>query len=244
MLYPPFRVKINALTIVIILTLFSTIVETVSSQNPPSNPSINPESVTENSLDLPPEIINNSPVLQRWKEKIPDVLEDINNDPSFRTRVGIGYAEFPSTQHDGGINIGVQDIFIGKTGLTVSGDYETSFGKRDAGGVNLQYYLLPLGYYVNVAPVIGYRAISTNNYSEDGVNIGGKIIFPLSRTGAADFSVSQTFISPGDDDEVGISNVSFGYAITKQIRLATEIEKQNSRVKKDSQFSIILEWMP
>ena len=109
---------------------------------------------------------------------------------------------------------------------------------------NLQYYVLPLGYYVNVAPVVGYRSISTNNYSEDGVNIGGKIIFPLSRSGAADLSFSQTFISPGDDDEVGVTNVSFGYAITKQIRLATEIEKQNSRVKKDSQFSIIIEWMP
>ncbi|MDJ0511491.1 MAG: hypothetical protein QNJ64_19915, partial [Crocosphaera sp.] len=125
-----------------------------------------------------------------------------------------------------------------------SGDYETSFGKRDAGGVNLQYYLLPLGYYINVAPIVGYRSISTNNYSEDGVNIGGKIIFPLSRNGAADISFSQTFISPGDDDEVGITNVSFGYAITPKIRLATEIEEQNSRVEKDSQFSIILEWMP
>ncbi|MGB5771059.1 MAG: hypothetical protein WBM32_14515 [Crocosphaera sp.] len=244
MISPQFRFKINALTVVIILTLFSTIVETVSSQNSPSNTGSSSDSLTENSLDLPPEIINNSPVLQRWSEKIPDVLEEINHDPSFRTRVGIGYAEFPSTQHDGGINIGVQDIFIGRTGLTISGDYETSFGKRDAGGVNLQYYLLPLGYYVNVAPVVGYRAISTNNYSEDGVNIGGKVIFPLSRTGAADLSVSQTFISPGDDDEVGITNLSFGYAITKQIRLATEIEKQNSRVKKDSQVSIILEWMP
>ena len=92
--------------------------------------------------------------------------------------------------------------------------------------------------------MVGYRSISTNNYSEDGVNIGGKIIFPLSRSGAADLSFSQTFISPVDDDEVGVTNVSFGYAITKQIRLATEIEKQNSRVKKDSQFSIIIEWMP
>nr|WP_232826264.1 hypothetical protein [Cyanothece sp. BG0011] len=202
------------------------------------------DSSAENSLDLPPEVINNSPVLQKWMKEVPNVLEDINHDPSFRTRVGIGYAEFPSTEHDGGLNISVDDIFIGRTGLTVSGDYETSFGERDAGGVNLQYYLLPLGYYVNVAPVVGYRAISTNNYSEDGVNIGGKVIFPLSRSGAADISVSHTFISPGDDDEVGISNISFGYAITKEIRLATEIEKQNSRVKKDSQFSLILEWMP
>ncbi|MGK7959959.1 hypothetical protein [Crocosphaera sp.] len=218
------------------LTIYCLIPETVYSQTADSS--------DENPLDLPPEIINNSPVLQKWMKGVPDVLEDINHDPSFRTRVGIGYAEFPSTEHDGGLNVSVDDIFIGRTGLTISGDYETSFGKRDAGGVNLQYYILPLGYYVNVAPVVGYRSISTNNYSEDGVNIGGKVIFPLSRSGAADLSVSHTFISPGDDDEVGVTNVSFGYAITQKIRLATEIEKQNSRVKKDSQFSLMLQWMP
>ncbi|MGK7881479.1 MAG: hypothetical protein AB4060_15480 [Crocosphaera sp.] len=236
MFFQKSKLNFKAFSFVIILTAFSTIVDAVYSQTSDSS--------SENSLDLPPEVINNSSVLQRWMKEVPNVLEDINHDPSFRTRIGIGYAEFPSTQHDGGINISVNDIFIGRTGLTVSGDYETSFGKRDAGGVNLQYYLLPLGYYVNVAPVVGYRSISTNNYSEDGVNIGGKIIFPLSRSGAADLSFTQTFISPGEDDEVGVTNVSFGYAITKQIRLATEIEKQNSRVKKDSQFSIILEWMP
>ncbi len=230
------KLKFNAFSFVIILTAFSTIADTVYSQTADSS--------SENSLDLPPEIINNSSVLQRWMKEVPDVLGEINHEPSFRTRIGIGYAEFPSTQHDGGLNISVNDVFVGRTGLTISGDYETSFGKRDAGGLNLQYYVLPLGYYVNIAPVVGYRSISTNNYSEDGVNIGGKIIFPLSRSGAADLSFSQTFISPGDDDEVGVTNVSFGYAITKQIRLATEIEKQNSRVKKDSQFSIILEWMP
>ena len=230
------KVKIQVISVAIILTFLGSLAEKVDSQTPDSS--------VENSLDLPPEIINDSPVLKRWMKQVPDVLEDINHDPSFRTRVGIGYAEFPSTQHDGGINLSVNDIFIGRTGLTLSGDYETSFGKRDAGGVSLQYYLLPLGYYVNVAPVVGYRSISTNDYSEDGVNIGGKVIFPLSRSGAADLSFSQTFISPGEDDEVGVSNVSFGYAITSKIRLATEIEKQNSRVKKDSQFSIILEWMP
>ncbi|MGK7941658.1 MAG: hypothetical protein AB4062_16205 [Crocosphaera sp.] len=236
MFYKTVKFKVQIISVAIILSSLSFLTEKVYSQNPDAN--------AENPLDLPPEIINNSPVLQKWMQQVPDVLEDINNDPSFRTRIGIGYAEFPSTQHDGGINVSVHDIFIGRTGLTISGDYETSFGKRDAGGVNLQYYLLPLGYYVNVAPVVGYRSISTNNYSEDGVNIGGKVIFPLSRSGAADLSFSQTFISPGEDDEVGVTNVSFGYAITKTIRIATEIEKQNSRVKKDSQFSVILEWMP
>ncbi|XTZ20727.1 MAG: hypothetical protein ACQZ3M_04745, partial [cyanobacterium endosymbiont of Rhopalodia fuxianensis] len=190
------------------------------------------------------EIIEDSPVLKKWLNNIPNILYDIYTDPSFRTRVGIGYAEFPSTEHDGGINIGVDDIFIGKTGLTISGDYQTSFGRRDAGGVNLQYYLLPLGNYINLAPMLGYRSISTNNYSEGGVNIGGKLILPLSRTGASDISLSHSFISPGEDNEVGITTISFGYAITKNIRLATEIERQNSHIKKDSKIGIMFELMP
>lgn len=207
---------------------------------------VNPvrDSLTENTFDLPLGIIEDSPVLKKWLNNIPNILYDIYTDPSFRTRVGIGYAEFPSTEHDGGINIGVSDIFIGKTGLTISGNYQTSFGRRDAGGVNLQYYLLPLGNYINIAPVVGYRSISTNNYSEDGFSLGGKLVLPLSRTGASDISLSHSFISPGKDDEVGITNFSFGYAITKNIRLATEIEKQQSQVKKDSKVSILFEWMP
>ena len=202
------------------------------------------DSLTENTFDLPLEIIEDSPVLRKWLNNIPNILYDIYTDPSFRTRVGIGYAEFPSTEHDGGINIGVDDIFFGKTGLTISGNYQTSFGRRDTGGVNLQYYLFPLGNYINIAPVVGYRSIYTNNYSEDGVNIGGKLVLPLSRTGASDISLSHSFISPGKDDEVGITTFSFGYAITKNIRLATKIETQNSQVKKDSEVSIGFEWMP
>lgn len=204
---------------------------------------------TSENIDLSPQLIQESPVLQKWLKNVPNVAEDIKHDPSFRTRIGIGYAEFPSFEHHGGINIRVEDIFIGKTNLTLSGDYETSFDnrqeeRREAGGINLQYYVLPLGSYVNAAPIIGYRSIRTNNYDENGFNLGAKLIFPLSRTGASDLSVSQTFISPGEDNEVGITTLTFGYAITSEIRLATEIEKQNSRVKKDSQVSIFLEWLP
>ncbi|WP_416378796.1 hypothetical protein [Cyanobacterium sp. uoEpiScrs1] len=202
------------------------------------------ESLTENTIDLPAEIIEDSSVLKRWLNNIPNILYDIYTDPSFRTRVGIGYVEFPSTRHDGGINIEVDDIFIGKTGLTISGDYQSSFGRRDTVGANLQYYVLPLGNYFNIAPVVGYRSIHTRNYSENGINIGGKLVFSLSRNGASDVSLSHSFISPGKDNEIGITTFHFGYAIIKNIRLATKIEKQNSQVKKDSMISIIFEWMP
>ena len=199
----------------------------------------------ETDLDLDPKIRQESPVLERWLEKIPDIAEDIRRDPSFRTRIRLGYAEFPSTDNSSGVILGVEDVFFGQTSLTLSGDYQTAFnGKRTAIGANLQYYLLPLGDYVNLAPMVGYRYIQTGNYSTDGLNLGLKLKLALSRTGAADITVSQSFISPGGANEVGLTTLSVGYAITSNLRLAADIQAQNSRARKDSSLGILLEWLP
>jgi hypothetical protein len=199
----------------------------------------------ETELDLDPKIRQESPVLERWLEKIPDIAEEIRNDPSFRTRIRLGYAEFPSSDNSSGVILGVEDVFFGQTSLTLSGDYQTAFnGKRTAIGANLQYYLLPLGDYVNLAPMVGYRYIQTGNYSTDGLNLGLKLKLALSRTGAADITVSQSFISPGGANEVGLTTLSVGYAITSNLRLAADIQAQNSRARKDSSLGILLEWLP
>ncbi|MCZ8039603.1 MAG: hypothetical protein DWQ51_06860 [Microcystis wesenbergii TW10] len=199
----------------------------------------------ETELDLDPKIRQESPVLERWLEKIPDIAEEIRRDPSFRTRIRLGYAEFPSTDNSSGVILGVEDVFFGQTSLTLSGDYQTAFnGKRTAIGANLQYYLLPLGDYVNLAPMVGYRYIQTGNYSTDGLNLGLKLKLALSRTGAADITVSQSFISPGGANEVGLTTLSVGYAITSNLRLAADIQAQNSRARKDSSVGILLEWLP
>lgn len=199
----------------------------------------------EQELDIPPEVIESSPVLQDWLEEIPNVLEDIRHDPSFRTRLRLGYSQFPSNNQEGGINVGVEDIFIGETGLTVSGNYNSSFeGSRSTWGADLRYYVLPLGSYVNIAPVVGYRNLTIDNYSTDGVNLGAKLQLSLSRTGAADVAISQTFVSPGSSEEVGITTLSVGYAVTSNLRLSTDIEKQNSSHSKDSRVGIVFEWMP
>ena len=196
-------------------------------------------------LDLSPEIIENSPVLQRWLREVPNVLDEIRNDPSFRTRLRLGYSHFPSTNGASGFNVGVEDVFLGRTGLTVSGDYQRSFnGKRESFGADLRYYVLPLGSYFNIAPQVGYRNLTTGNYSTDGVNVGARLMLALSRTGAADIALTQSFVSPGSRDEVGMTTLSFGYAVTRNLRLSTDIQKQNSREDKDSRVGIVLEWMP
>lgn len=192
-------------------------------------------------LDLSPEIVKDSPVLQRWLRQVPNVLAEIVNDPSFRTRLRLGYAHFPLA---GGVNIGFEDVFIGRSGLTISGEYQAAFnGDRIYGG-DLHYYVRPLGSYINFAPLVGYRHLETAEYSTDGVNVGARLLLVLSRSGAADISLTQSWVSPGADQEVSLTTLSVGYAFTRNLRLSTDIQQQNSRESKDSRVGIVLEWMP
>ena len=218
--------------------------EPVIAEMPAPQPQITPKPKSGGQLDLSPEIIEGSPVLQRWLRQVPNVLADIANEPSFHTRLRLGYSQFSSTGQAGGVNVGVDDIFIGRTGLTVSGDYQASFdGRRTAWGADLRYYLRPLGAYVNVAPLVGYRELD-NRYSTDGLNFGVRLLLVLSRGGAADISLTQSWVAPGSDDEVGMTTLSFGYAVTRNLRLSTDIQKQNARQHKDNRVGIGLEWMP
>ena len=128
--------------------------------------------------------------------------------------------------------------------MTLSLDYYSAFnGDRNAAGADLHYFLFPLGNYVNFAPLIGYRYVQSNDFNTDGVNLGIRFMFALSRTGAADISVAHSFISPGGDEEVGITTVSAGYAVTSNLRLSSDLEFQNSLEDKDTRFGINLEWL-
>ena len=207
-------------------------------------PQTTPNPELGGQLDLSPEIIEGSPVLQRWLRQVPNVLVDIANAPSFRTRLRLGYSYFPDTDWADGWNAGVEDVFVGRTGLTISGDYQATFdGDGTAWGTDLRYYVRPLGSYVNVAPVVGYRNLD-EQYSTDGVNLGLRLMLVLSRGGAADISLTQSWVASGTDEEVGLTTLSVGYAFTRSLRLSTDIQKQNARQSKDSQLGIVLEWMP
>lgn len=218
---------------------------TLLSQATPDTAPSTPPAPPETPFELDPAVIESSPVLQDWLRQTPDIAAEIQHDPSFRTRLRLGYSQFPSTGQAGGINLGVEDIFVWPgTGLTVSGDYARSWNDtREAYGAEARYYLLPLGGYVNVAPVVGYRHLETPLYTTDGVNVGFRLMIVPSRGGAADFSISQTWVAPGTAEEVGITGFSGGYAITHHLRLATDLQFQNSRFGQDSRLGISLEWL-
>lgn len=196
------------------------------------------------TVEVAPEIIDSSPVLRRWLEEVPDVSVDIQHDPAFRTRVRVGYSQFPSTDQTGGVYVGIQDVFVGRTPLTLSAEYSVnSTGDRELIGADAQYYLLPLGWYGNVAPVLGYRAVNNSSFASEGINVGLRIILIPSRTGAADLSLTQSWVAPGTEEEVGLTTFSAGYAVTEDLRIGTDIQTQNSRNRQESRVSVLLEWM-
>ncbi len=203
-------------------------------------------------FNISPEIIENSPVWQKWIKENPNLLNEIKNKPSFPTRIRFGYSQFPSNHAISGVSFSVEDVFIGDTPLSFSSRYSNGFSDtynnnnrldRTSFSADLNYYLLPLGSYVNIAPVIGYRSITTNNYSTDGLNVGLRLALPLSPQGAADVFITQSFLNVGGSNEVGVTDITAAYAINKKLRLSTQIEWQNSIQQSDSQVSIGLEWM-
>ncbi|MEL6927965.1 MAG: hypothetical protein AAFO95_04950 [Cyanobacteria bacterium J06600_6] len=193
---------------------------------------------------IPERVIEESPTLQRWLKQVPDLLEDIRYDPSFRTRLRLGFTTFPSTDNAGGINLGVEDLFIKRTGLTLSADYQAAFnGDRQNIGADLHYFFLPLGSYVNFAPLVGYRYVQSNDFNTDGLHLGLRLMLAFSRTGAGDISLSQSYLAPGSSQEVGLTSLAVGYAITTKLRLSTDLEWQNSRAESDRRAGINLELM-
>ncbi len=195
-------------------------------------------SAADLGLDLEPEIIRKSPVLQRWQRQVPNILDDINNEPSFPTRLRFGYWQ------GGDVSLGVEDVFLGKSRFTFSGDYYTALNhNQHSYSVNLNYYLRPLGSYVNIAPVVGYRHLEAEKYSTNGVNLGAKLLFVLSRGGGADISLTQSWVAPGTAEEVGLTRLAVGYAVTRKLRISTDIERQNAKESKDSRVGVVLEWM-
>jgi hypothetical protein len=212
------------------------ITQSLAQAEPPSAP---------NNIDISPEMLNGSPVLQKWLKGIPDVLNDIKTDPSFRTRVKVGYSQYPSTNQAGGFHAAVDDVFFGRSGFSASANYNSSStGKRTAYGADLQYYLLALGNYFNVTPLVGFRHLETDKYNRDGLNLGVKLMIVPARGGGADVAISQSWVGFGSVTETGLTTLSVGYALTEHLRLSTDIQQQNAKENYDSRIGFGVEWMP
>ena len=192
-------------------------------------------------IDIPPQI-RSSPTLQKWLRSVPNIQQDINNDPSFKTRVRLGYTRFTQGNTDG-LSLGLEDVRLGSTPVTLSASYSAS--RADSSwGIDVQPYLLPLGGYFNLAPVVGIRSLSTSTTQTTGLNLGARLLVVPSRGGGADVTLQQTWTAIGTDREVGVGKISVGYAIAPKLRLATDLERWQGRSVFETRASLLLEWMP
>jgi len=155
-------------------------------------------------------------------------LADIVNNPSFRTRLRLGYSQFPSTDQAPAWNAGVEDVFVGRTGLTLSGDYQATMASA----------LLEEQICVTMASLVatstsraGGGLSASKKRTGTRVSISVRACYWSYRGGAADISLTQSWVAPGTDEEVGLTTLSFGYAFTRNLRFYRH-SKQNARQSK------------
>lgn len=182
----------------------------------------------------PPFVPESSPLLQRWLDHPPNLLEEIRSRPSFSTKLSL---EITTRNSELGFRAGLEDLFLGHTPLTVSTSYAQTLGDRTF-DLGLRYYVLPLGAYFNFAPQLGYRSISSQT---SGLDLGFQAIFALSPR-SADLRLGHTWTALGTNQEISTTRLSASYAILAQLRLASSMQWQRSPHSSQSTFGIGLEW--
>ncbi|MFN3927378.1 MAG: hypothetical protein ACK4QL_08655 [Pseudanabaenaceae cyanobacterium] len=191
-------------------------------------------------IDIDPRVIEGSSVLQRWLNNPPDLLEDIYNYPSFSTKFRLG---FISRDNRLGLDIGAEDIFLGRSPLTISGSYQTLLPTPEASwDIKARYYLLPLGSYWNVAPQVGYRQVNTaEGRSLAGLEVGLQAVLALSPR-SSDLRISHSFTNLGTDQELSVTALTASYALGRHFWLGSTIEWRRSPLQSDSRVGFSLQW--
>jgi hypothetical protein len=190
-------------------------------------------------LEIDRQIIDSSPVLRRWLDSPPDLLDDIYNSPSFDSKLRIGIT---SRNHSLGLELAAEDIFLGKSPVTFNVGLQTELSGRESEiNANFRYYLLPLGSYWNVAPIVGYRQFNQFDRPQiSGLDVGLQGVLTLSPQ-SSDLRLSHTFANPQTNLELSITTLSSSYALTNNLRLGTKIEWRRSPIIYDSRIGFSLE---
>ena len=196
------------------------------------------------ALNIEQDLVQRSPVLKRWLEAPPNVLSEIDNTPAFPTKFKVGVANVTSQDNDYELVLGIEDIFLGKSRFTVSGEYHQSLNQNthntNLWGGNVRYYLLPLGAYINLAPQVGYTSLRQEGTEFQGPELGGKLVFALFQT--ADVTLTETVILPSQGLTVGRTQLSFGYALSPSTRISADINFINAPTRQDTSFGINFEF--
>ncbi|MFS8885955.1 hypothetical protein [Synechococcus sp. H70.2] len=181
-----------------------------------------------------------SPVLRRWLQDPPDLLEEIRNTPVLPTRLQVGFESASEWR------IGLQDLRLGDR-LTLSGDYRQSLENPVVRqyGSEVRYFLAPVGSRFNLAPQLGYRAWEQENRRFRGVSYGVFFVLALA-PGAADLTGSYSWVTPQESEEgqATLAEITAAYAISPSFRLAARYSLRHSTLAQESSFGAGLEWIP
>ncbi len=197
-----------------------------------------PLAVLDLGLDGP--IVENSPVLRRWLQRPPDLLEEIRNTPVLPTRLQAGFESASEWR------VGLQDLRLGDR-LTLSGDYRQSSENPEIRqyGSEVRYFVAPLGSRFNLAPQLGYRVLEQENRRLSGVSYGAFAVLALA-PGAADLTGSYRWVAPqeGEEGQATLAEITAAYAISPSFRLAARYSLHHSTLTWESSFGVGLEWIP
>jgi hypothetical protein len=160
--------------------------------------------------------------------------EIIENSP---VRLGI-----TSRDQSLGFDVGLQDLFLGSSPTTFSANFQREFGDRQTNlNADFRYYLLPMGGYFNITPLLGYRYMNFFGESVSGVDVGIEGILVLSPR-SSDLRLSHSFTSPLGDKETSITTLSTSYGLSNRLSLSSNIQWRRSPIGSDSRVGFYLEW--
>ncbi|MEN9229829.1 MAG: hypothetical protein Q6L68_02890 [Thermostichus sp. DG02_5_bins_236] len=206
----------------------------------PTTLSATQDSVSLSRLGLDGQIVEDSPVLRRWLQNPPNLLEEIRNTPVLPTRL---QANFESSSH---WRIGLQDLRLADR-LTLSGDYRQSADEPEDRqyGSEIRYFLAPIGSNFNLAPQLGYRALEQEDRSLSGMSYGAFAVLAFA-PGAADLTGSYSWILPREQQEgqATLAEVTAAYAISPSFRLSARYSLRHSTLTRESSLGFGVEWIP
>ncbi|MEM9569059.1 MAG: hypothetical protein AAF974_12210 [Cyanobacteria bacterium P01_E01_bin.34] len=203
--------------------------ETTAQQPPPSAPLLEHTIPTEDVLD-------DSPVWERWRDDLPNVLDDIRNTPALPPRVRLGLASNREWQ------VGAEDITLYDRAF-MRGHYRAAFDEQsdEEYGVDVGYYLFPRGNHFNVSPLLGFRHLDLGDRINDGVNVGLVGTIALA-PGTADLAVSYSLLDPFAEDEATLGSVTAAYHLTRRLRLASQVNWRHSVGADDIAVGVFFEF--
>lgn len=191
-------------------------------------------------LGLDEEVVESSPVLQRWLVDPPDLLDEIRNTPAVPTRLQAGVDV-------SGWSLGISDLYLLER-LSLSSTYQQSLDRpQDATfGSNLRYFVAPVGSRLNLAPQVGYGRLDQFERFLSGPQYGAYVVLALD-PGAADLTLSYNWLDPNRSTQEGgatVGEITSSYALSPSTRLAARYTWRHSTITKDQDLSLILEWVP